>query len=209
MEDINLLDEFVFQSKKRLNIKHEDNTKNIQKKNNNAKKKVSIINERAKILNIETNNKFNKIKTARKAKSPRGIKINNISPKKFNFKDKISQTEIKNNNNNGDDNDEDDNESGDDNVDGYDDFALIMDDPEKKSLREKLAALEKNLLDNKKLEISEQNAAGDKEEIKKKMQEQEEENRKFREYREQQLKQSEEMELKLRKLEEYFDNFDS
>ena len=97
LEDINLLDEFVFQSKKRLNIKHEDNTKNIQKKNNNAKKKVSIINERVKILNIETNNKFNKIKTARKAKSPRGIKINNISPKKFNFKDKISQTEIKNN----------------------------------------------------------------------------------------------------------------
>ena len=97
LEDINLLDEFVFQSKKRLNIKHEDNTKNIQKKNNNSKKKVSIINERVKILNIETNNKFNKIKTARKAITPRGIKINNISPKKFNFKDKISQTEIKNN----------------------------------------------------------------------------------------------------------------
>jgi kinesin family protein 3/17 len=112
------------------------------------------------------------------------------------------ENENENNNNNGDDNDEDDNESDDDNGEKYDDFALIMDDPEKKSLREKLAALEKNLLDNKKLEISEQNAAGDKEEIKKKMQEQEEENRKFKEYREQQLKQSEEMELKLRKLEE-------
>ena len=64
------------------------------------------------------------------------------------------ENENENNNNNGDDNDEDDNESDDDNGEKYDDFALIMDDPEKKSLREKLAALEKNLLDNKKLEIS-------------------------------------------------------
>ena len=77
-----------------------------------------------------------------------------------------------------------------------------MDDPEKNKLKEKLAELEKNLLDNKKLEISEKDANGDKEELKKKIQEQEEENRKFKEYREQQLKQSEEMELKLKKLEE-------
>ena len=114
---------------------------------------------------------------------------------------KKKKKENNENNNNSDDNDDEGDES-DNNGDGYDDFALVMDDPEKKELREKLAELEKNLLDNKKLEISEQNVKGDTEEIKKKIKEQEEENRKFKEYREQQLKQSEEMEIKLKKLEE-------
>ena len=77
-----------------------------------------------------------------------------------------------------------------------------MDDPEKIKLKEKLAELEKDLLDNKKLETIDPNADKNNEEIKKQLEEQEEENRKFREYREQQLKVSEEMELKLKKLEE-------
>ena len=105
-----------------------------------------------------------------------------------------------------DDNEENDNDNGEEEEneegDNYNDFALIMDDPEKQKLKEKLAELEKNLLDNKKLEISEKNANGDTEEMKKKIKEQEEENKKFKEYREQQLKQSEEMEKKLKKLEE-------
>ena len=65
-----------------------------------------------------------------------------------------------------------------------------------------MAELEKNLLDNKKLEISEKDVDENNEEMKKKLKEQEEENRKFKEYREQQLKLSEEMDLKLKKLEE-------
>ena len=99
------------------------------------------------------------------------------------------------------DEDEDDNEENEEG-DDYNDFALVLDDPEKNKLKEKLAELERNLLDNKKLEISEQNMNGNKLELKKKIEEQEEENRKFREYREQQIKQNEEMELKLLKLEE-------
>ena len=100
-------------------------------------------------------------------------------------------------------NEEEEEIEGSEEGDEYNDFALVMDDPEKNKLREKLAELEKNLIDNKKLEISENNAnGGDKEELKKKIKEQEEENRKFKEYREQQLKQSEEMEKKLQKLEE-------
>ncbi len=116
-------------------------------------------------------------------------------------KKKIKKEEKSDNNGNENDGEEEieDNEEGDE----YNDFALVMDDPEKNKLREKLAELEKNLIDNKKLEISENNAnGGDKEELKKKIKEQEEENRKFKEYREQQLKQSEEMEMKLKKLEE-------
>ena len=70
-----------------------------------------------------------------------------------------------------------------------------MDDPEKIKLKEKLAELEKDLLDNKKLETIDPSADKNNEEIKKQLEEQEEENRKFREYREQQLKVSEEMEL--------------
>ena len=105
-------------------------------------------------------------------------------------KKKPKKEENNENDENENDNEEEENEEG----DNYNDFALIMDDPEKQKLKEKLAELEKNLLDNKKLEISEKNANGDNEELKKKIKEQEEENKKFREYREQQLKQSEEME---------------
>ena len=97
------------------------------------------------------------------------------------------------------DEEEDDNNDNDDN---YNDFALVMDDPEKIKLKEKLAELEKDLLDNKKLEIADTSGDNNNEEMKKKLKEQEEENQKFREYREQQLKVSEEMELKLKKLEE-------
>ena len=71
---------------------------------------------------------------------------------------------------------------------------------EKEKLRQKLAELEKNLLDNKKLENSETMLSG--ENPGEKSKENEEENRKFKEYREQQLKHNEEMEEKLRKLEE-------
>ena len=98
------------------------------------------------------------------------------------------------------DGDEDDNESNEE--EEYGDFALVVDDPEKNKLKEKIAELEKNLLDNKKLEVSEQKVNGDQAELKKKIEEQEEENRKFREYREQQIKQNEEMEIKLQRLEE-------
>ena len=103
--------------------------------------------------------------------------------------------------------DEEDNENNEENEEGdgdgedednYNDFALVEDDPEKQKLKEKLAALEKNLLDNKKLEAPQENGNVDQAKI----EEQEEENRKFREYREQQLKQSEEMEKKIQKLEE-------
>ena len=93
-------------------------------------------------------------------------------------------------------------ENNDENENNYNDFALVMDDPEKIKLKEKLAELEKNLINNKTLEIAEQKTIEDKEELKKKLKEQEEENKKFREYREQQLKQSEEMENKLKRLEE-------
>ena len=72
-------------------------------------------------------------------------------------------------------------------------------DSEKEKLRQKLAELEKNLLDNKKLENEALLNGGNEEE---RMKEAEEENRKFKEYREQQLKLNEEMEEKLKKLEE-------
>ncbi len=103
---------------------------------------------------------------------------------------------------NGQENKEEDDVEEEENDDNYNDFALVMDDPEKIKLKEKLAELEKDLLDNKKLETIDPNADKNNEEIKKQLEEQEEENRKFREYREQQLKVSEEMELKLKKLEE-------
>ena len=63
-----------------------------------------------------------------------------------------------------------------------------------------MAELEKNLLDNKKLEDAETMLSGGS--MEERMKENEEENRKFKEYREQQLKLNEEMEEKLRKLEE-------
>ncbi len=109
-------------------------------------------------------------------------------------KKKVKKSEDDNENN-------EENEEGDENEDAegdYNDFALVEDDAEKLKLKEKLAALEKNLLDNKKLEAAPENGKLDQSKI----EEQEEENRKFREYREQQLKQSEEMEIKLQKLEE-------
>ena len=102
--------------------------------------------------------------------------------------------------NNGDQDEEEEEQENNEN-DGYNDFALVEEE-DKSKLEARLAELEKNLLDNKKLEISEQNANGDKEELKKKIKEQEEENKKFKEYREQQLMQSEENEKKLKKLEE-------
>ena len=114
-------------------------------------------------------------------------------------KPKVPKIKKENNINEGEDEDEEEQEK--DENDGYNDFALVVDE-DKSKLEARLAELEKNLLDNKKLEISDQNANGDKEELKKKIKEQEEENKKFREYREQQLKQSEEMEKKLKKLEE-------
>ena len=73
---------------------------------------------------------------------------------------------------------------------------------EKEKLRLRIAELEKNMLDNKKLEINETEVNGDKEEMEKKIRMQEEENRKFKSYRERQIKQNEEMEKKLKKLEE-------
>ena len=85
----------------------------------------------------------------------------------------------------------------------YNDFALVQDDPEKKQLLAKIAELEKNLIDNKKLEEADAKNIGGKkmtkEEIEQKMKE---DNKKFIEYREQQIKQSEEMEIKLKKLED-------
>ena len=76
--------------------------------------------------------------------------------KKINKKKKKPKNEDNEENDN-DNGEEEENEEG----DNYNDFALIMDDPEKQKLKEKLAELEKNLLDNKKLEISEKNANGD------------------------------------------------
>ena len=95
-------------------------------------------------------------------------------------------------------------DNNDDNGENYNDFALVKDDPEKKQLLEKIAALEKDLIDNKKLEEADvkNNNNGkkiNKEELEQKIKE---ENEKFKEYREQQLKQSEEMEVKLKKLED-------
>ena len=74
----------------------------------------------------------------------------------------------------------------------------------KASLLEQIANLEKNLIDNKKLEKAEVNIKDSisKEEFEKRMKEQEEENRKFKEYREKQMKENEEFELKIKKLQE-------
>ena len=130
LNDLNQLDEFVFESKNRLSIKNEDiiqiqkdnniiNTKksdknnfdipldNMIKKNQTKSKKFknkvfiqdsNINNNKNDIIKRNTNldiNNLNKIKSARKVKSPNNIKINNISPKKFNFTKKINQTETK------------------------------------------------------------------------------------------------------------------
>ena len=135
-----------------------------------------------------------------------GGNVGGGEPKKKRRKKKKKVKKVEENDENDENNEE--NEDGDEDGDGdeegddYNDFALVEDDPEKIKLKEKLAALEKNLLDNKKLDVAENCTGENQAEMDEKIKEQEEENRKFREYREQQLKQSEEMELKLKKLEE-------
>ena len=114
---------------------------------------------------------------------------------------KKKKVKKKKNNNDNEENNEDNNSDNNDD-DNYDDFDNNNkgDDSEKEKLRQKLAELEKNLLDNKKLESETlKSGVGNAEE---RMKENEEENRKFKEYREQQLKHSEAMEEKLKKLEE-------
>ena len=115
----------------------------------------------------------------------------------------------KENNENNENNNEDNENKEDDNNDDYEEEFEnnnnnnnqgSSNDSEKEKLRQKLAELEKNLLDNKKLEDAETMLSGGN--LEERMKENEEENRKFKEYREQQLKLNEEMEEKLRKLEE-------
>ena len=86
----------------------------------------------------------------------------------------------------------------------YGDFVQVVDDPEKDALIAKIAELERNMIDNKKLENAEINIKKSlsKDELEKRMKEQEEENRKFKEYREKQMKENEEIEAKLKKLQE-------
>ena len=86
----------------------------------------------------------------------------------------------------------------------YNDFVDVIDDPEKAALITKIKELEKNMIDNQKLEKAEINLKKslNKEELEKKMKEQEEENRKFKEYREKQMKENEEIEAKMKKLKE-------
>ena len=116
-------------------------------------------------------------------------------------KKKVKKKKEKENNDN-DNNNEEDNEDYEDEFanDNDNDNKGSSNDAEKEKLREKLAELEKNLLDNKKLESTEMMISGGN--MEERMKENEEENRKFKEYREQQLKLNEEMEEKLRKLEE-------
>ena len=85
-----------------------------------------------------------------------------------------------------------------------DDFVQVVDDPEKAELMAKIAALEKNMIDNKKLEDAEvkRSKTLNKEEIEKRKKEQEEENKKFKEYREKQMKENEEMEKKMKRIQE-------
>ena len=80
----------------------------------------------------------------------------------------------------------------------------LGDDPEKIALLAKISELEKNLIDNVKLEDDEARYGEkiDKKEFVKRIKEQEEENRKFKEYRERQMKENEEMEKKMKKLQE-------
>ena len=79
------------------------------------------------------------------------------------------------------------------------------DDPEKIALLAKISELEKNLIDNVKLEEGEVRDEGEKvnkNELAKRIKEQEEKNKQFKEYREKQMKQNEEMENKMKKLQE-------
>ena len=81
----------------------------------------------------------------------------------------------------------------------------LGDDPEKIALLAKIAELEKNVIDNVKLEDAEVRDEGkkvDKNELAKRIKEQEEKNKQFKEYREKQMKENEEMEKKMQKLQE-------
>ena len=89
----------------------------------------------------------------------------------------------------------------------YNDFVDVVDDPEKAALLAKIKELEKNMIDNEKLEKAEVKLEKSlsKDELEKMMKEQEEENRKFKEYRERQMKENEEIEAKMKKLKEQKD----
>jgi len=115
-------------------------------------------------------------------------------------KKKVKKKKESNENNNNENNNENNSDISDDENENNNNNKKSSNEEEKEKLRQKLAELEKNLLDNKKLENSETMLSG--ENPGEKSKENEEENRKFKEYREQQLKHNEEMEEKLRKLEE-------
>ena len=80
----------------------------------------------------------------------------------------------------------------------------LGDDPEKIQLLAKITELEKNLIDNVKLEEDEvrEGEKVNKNEMAKRIKEQEEKNKQFKEYREKQMKENEEMEKKMQKLQE-------
>ena len=81
----------------------------------------------------------------------------------------------------------------------------LGDDPEKIALMAKIAELEKNLIDNVKLEDAEVREGEEKlnkNELAKRIKEQEEKNKQFKEYREKQMKENEEIENKMKKLKE-------
>ena len=81
----------------------------------------------------------------------------------------------------------------------------LGDDPEKIELMAKIAELEKNLIDNVKLEDAEVREGEEKlnkNELAKRIKEQEEKNKQFKEYREKQMKENEEIENKMKKLQE-------
>ena len=81
----------------------------------------------------------------------------------------------------------------------------LGDDPEKIALMAKIAELEKNLIDNVKLEdaeVREGEEKMNKNELAKRIKEQEEKNKQFKEYREKQMKENEEIENKMKKLQE-------
>ena len=81
----------------------------------------------------------------------------------------------------------------------------LGDDPEKIALMAKIAELEKNLIDNVKLEDAEVREGDEKlnkNELAKRIKEQEEKNKQFKEYREKQMKENEEIENKMKKLQE-------
>ena len=80
----------------------------------------------------------------------------------------------------------------------------LGDDPEKIQLLAKITELEKNLIDNVKLDEDEvrEGEKVNKNEMAKRIKEQEEKNKQFKEYREKQMKENEEIENKMKKLQE-------